>query len=196
MLTSRVHHCISQEYVSQGIADPPAVKCRCRKFIPIAKATEMVKNGEARWVVTKRTPDYKEITCRLCKGDKTVKACASCKDTRVETVNKPYEEYSNDIVRVSRLAVNPKEKKYRPALAMKTPRVATIESKHIVRAYVNDNEKEAEAAKIRIEEYGALILKARIFVRTGKYPTIMMRFEPENNREKGEGRDYDYGRTI
>lgn len=191
MGVSKVHHCISQEYVAQGIEEPPAVKCRCRKELPLSTATKMVKNGEARWVVTKRTKSPGVEPCSLCHGDPEIKKCANCHGTGVQTCTKVYEEYANDIVLVSRASVDKSEKKYRPALALKTPRVATIEEEHIELAYV-DGLPEAAA---RIEEYGRLILEARMWVgpKWNGIPAIVP--EPEDNPETGEGRNEDWGRA-
>jgi hypothetical protein len=204
---SRVHHCISQEMVAQGLEEPPAKKCNCRKFIAYKQADEMVKKGEARWVVTARERGTQEKICPLCHGDEDVKNCAGCNGNGKHTVAAVWDTYNNDIVLVSRAAVDLKEKKYRPALAMKTPRVATIESEHIERAYVDGN----RAAQARIEEYGYLILEARAFVGPaeckhsvetkctrcgilGKIPAI--KSEPADDVKTGEGRKYDWGRAI
>ena len=190
MKDSRVHHCISHEMVSQGLDEPPAKRCNCREFIDYKKADEMVKKGEARWIVTARERGTQEVICSLCKGDSEVKNCAGCAGSGKQTVPAVWDTYGKDIVRVSQAAVDAKEKKYRPALAMKTPRVATIESEHIERAYVEGN-KDAVA---RIEEYGRLIIDARAFVGPNRIPAIGV--EPENNPKTGEGRDFDYGRAI
>lgn len=190
MKDSRVHHCISQEMVAQGLDEPPAKRCNCREKRPYKVADEMVKNGEARWVVIKRERGTKEEVCPLCQGNDEVKNCAQCADTRKIVVAVVWDTYKTDIVLVSQAAIDKKEKKYRPALALKTPRVATIESEHIERAYVDGNKEAAE----RIDEYGRLILEARSFIGPNKIPCIKP--EPENNPNTGEGRDYDYGRTI
>jgi hypothetical protein len=190
MSVSRRHHCISQEMVAQGLEEPPAKKCTCRKFIPYKKADEMVKKGEARWCVVKRERGIREVTCTLCGGDPEVKNCARCGGRGAITVSAVWDTYTMDIVLVSQASADLKEKKYRPALAMKTPRVATIESEHIERAYIEGVKEAAE----RIEEYGMLILDARAFVGPNKLPAIGI--EPENNAKRGEGRDYDYGRAV
>ncbi len=190
MSVSRVHHCISQEMVAQGLEEPPAKKCTCRKFISYKKADEMVKRGEARWTVTGRERGTREVVCSLCGGNPEIKNCASCRGTGKHTVAAVWDTYNYDIVRVSQASADLKEKKYRPALAMKTPRVATIESEHIERAYV---EGVPEAAS-RIEEYGMLILDARAFIGPNRIPAI--KNEPEDNPKTGEGRGYDWGRAI
>lgn len=190
MSISKIHHCIGEEYVSQGIAEPPAAKCRCKKYIGLSAATAMVKNGEARWIVTKRTQGVMNDTCHLCHGDPEMKNCANCGGQGTVIVAAVIEEYGDDIVLVSRLAVDKKERKYRPALAMKTPRVATIEENHIYLAFIEG----VKEAQIRIEEYGRLILDARMFIGKDRIPCI--KSEPLDDPKKGTGRKYDYGRTI
>ncbi len=172
MSVSRIHHCISQEMVSQQFEEPPAKKCTCRKFIPYKKADAMVKNGEARWCVVKRERGTRSITCSLCGGDPEVKNCAKCAGLGAVVVPAVWDTYTQDIVLTSQASHDEKEKKYRPALAMKTPRVATIESEHIERAYNGSLTSEhprqwkgdGAEARDRIEEYGMLILDARTFV--------------------------------
>jgi len=190
MSISKVHSCVSQEMVAQGLEEPPAKKCNCRKRISYKKADVMVKNGEARWCVTKRERGTRSITCSLCGGDPEVKNCAQCEGRGAVIVPAVWDTYNFNIVLVSQASADLKEKKYRPALAMKTPRVATIESEHIERAYVEG----VKAAADRIEEYGYLILEARAFIGPNKLPAIGV--EPENDPKKGVGRDYDFGRAI
>jgi hypothetical protein len=191
MNVSTVHHCYQQEYISQGFEEPPAPKCRCRKRIPLSKATEMVKNGAAKWIVTKRTKTPGFEICSLCNGDPEMKKCANCHGAGVQAGTELYEEYANDIVLVSRAAVDKTEKKYRPALALKTPRVATIEEEHIELAYVDGM---LEAAQ-RIEEYGRLILEARLFIGPKKNNVPGIIPEPPDDRDEGTGRNCDWGRA-
>lgn len=210
MALVRVHTCKSREYVAQGIDDPPADKCRCRKLISKEKAKQKVDEGEARFVVLSRTHEPAEVPCPLCKADAEFKNCANCHGTGRVEIDNVRQEYGDDIVLVSRSAVDKKEKKYRPALAMKTPRVATIESEHVQMAYsgsvdtrmVNGRktrvwsylEPRAQAAQDRIEEYGRLILDARMFVGKDRVPII--KAEPNDNPKTGQGREFDYGRAI
>jgi hypothetical protein len=190
MSVSRVHHCISQERIAQGMEEPPAKRCRCRKFISIAKATALVKIGEASWVVVGRKSGVEEIACRLCGGDPEVKRCAHCRGSAKET--RLYEDdiYGNDIVYTSRDPKDKAEKKKRLWLAPKTPRTATIESEHIERAYVDGNKD----AQDRIEEYGRLIIDARAFVGLDRHPAIVP--EPVDDPIKFQGPTYDYGRSL
>ena len=152
MGVSRVHHCIGQEMVAKEMLPPPAKSCRCRKFISSTEAEALVKNGTARWTVIDRVQGLRDEPCRLCNGDKDVKNCAFCGGKGVVSVNAIENIKSYDIVTVSAESADEKEKKYRPTLAMKTPRVATIESEHIERAYVLG----VKEAQMRIEEYGEL----------------------------------------
>jgi hypothetical protein len=170
----------------------------------------MVKNGEASWVVLKRSQRSIDTICHLCHADPEVKNCALCGGTGKEATTIIDEDYGNDIVSVSRPPVDKKEKKRSSALAAKTPRVATIESEHLELAYSGSVETQtvkgkklrvwiqlepgAKAAQDRIEEYGRLILDARMFVGAERVPCI--KSEPENDSRKHEGRDFDFGRAI
>ena len=210
MSVSRVHSCPQQIKVAEGRLEPPSGKCRCRKYIGIKKATEMVKNGEASFIVLKRVWEGSNEICRLCAGSKEVKKCANCFGKGTEKGTLVREDYGNDIVLVSRPPADKKEKKRSSALSMRTPRVATVESEHLELAYsgsvgtkiVNGKKTrvwinlrpEAQAAQDRIEEYGRLILDARMFVGPNKIPAI--KDEPLNDAKAGTGRDFDYGRAI
>ncbi len=210
MSTVRQHSCIGRELVAQGIEDPPAAKCRCRQSISKEKAKKKVDDGEARFVVLKRDYEQVEVPCPLCQADPEFKNCPNCNGTGRGKVDNVKEQLGDDIVLVSRAAKDKRERKYRPALAMKTPRVATIESEHLELAFsgsvetkVVDGKKirvwanlqaNAKAAQDRIEEYGRLILEARAYIGPDKIPAIKP--EPENNAKKGTGFDYDYGRAI
>lgn len=181
----RLHHCNSQEMVAQGLEEPPALKCTCRKFIPFKEADELVKKGSARWAVKARERGHQQETCPLCGGDKKVKNCARCSGSGEISVAVVWDTFSeHEIVSVSQASIDKSEKKYRPSLAMKTPRVATIEEAHIVRAYVDGN----QAAKERIEEYGEL---GREFINS-----LIVGMEPEDDAKKRAGRTYDYGRAV
>jgi hypothetical protein len=190
MSISRVHYCISQERIAQGAEDPPAKKCRCRKFISIAEATRLVKVGEASWIVVSRKHGVEQINCRLCGGDPEVKRCAHCRGSGKETNFYEDDVYGNDIVYTSRDPQDKKEKKKRMWLAPKTPRTATIESEHIELAYVQGKKD----AQDRIEEYGRLIIEARAFVGPKKISAIVP--EPPDDRDKATGPTYDYGRSL
>jgi hypothetical protein len=189
-MVSRVHHCIEQIKIAEERAEPPAKNCRCKKFVPIAKATAMVKNGEASFIVVNRFREPTEEVCSLCSGDKEVKNCAKCFGKGIELGTILREDFGNDIVLVSRPPKDPTEKKRSSALAAKTPRVATIEASHITKAYVLGIKEAAE----RIEEYGRLIIDARNFIGKDRITTIGV--EPVNDKKTRIGRDYDFGRPI
>lgn len=188
---SRVHYCIGQEMVALGKEgnEPPAPECKCRKFIGLTEATAMVKRNEARWTVLAREYELSAESCPMCLGDKEIKNCAQCGGTGEITVYRPVETYGNDIVYSSEKPKDKKDRKYKPTLAMKTPRVATIESEHIIRAYIDEVKEAAE----RIEEYGRLILDARTYVGKDRIPCIGV--EPRDNPVTGEGRNCDSGRA-
>lgn len=212
MNVSKVHSCHGQEAVVLQEQEPPAKKCSCRQIITITEATGLVKRGEAKWIVKTRTRGFREIACSLCKGDPEVKNCARCHGTGKQGESFVEDIPGTDIVYTSSDPVDEKERKKRKWLAPKTPRVATIESEHIERAYV---ECVPEAAA-RIEEYGMLILKEQFRqLATGitieefdaawkeyeesdyrSYPAVPIRLEPSDNPKRGEGRNCDYGRTI
>lgn len=155
MSVLRVHHCISQERIAQGTEEPPARKCRCRKFISLQEATRLVKLGEASWVVVGRKRGEEEINCRLCKADPEVKNCARCRGTGKETV--PYEDdvYGNDIVYTNPehhgdavlksfgLDSQTESRKIQYATKARIQHFPTIDATHILRAYVSN-----EARKI------------------------------------------------
>lgn len=197
-MVSRVHYCVGQINVAEERNEPPAPNCRCRKFISLEKATELVKSGEASWVVVKRTRGLAQVICKLCAGDKSVIKCAFCQGKGLAPEPVVWDEYNNDIVLVSQLPEDKTEKKRTSALKKKTPRVATIEAPHIRNAYLNGN-KEAAA---RIEQYGEMIvmglqeLGAEIINAQTRKVIIEGKRDPENDKKRGIGRDYDYGRTI
>lgn len=197
-----VHHCIVQETIVYGLMEPsPDIKCRCSKRISLKRATQLVRNGEASWVTAKRVRGERETTCRLCKADKEVKNCALClgKGFTVE----PYAEDTpgNDILLISRNPADLKDKKSF-FLKPKTPRTPTIEKSHIERMV------DFEDVKERIEDYGWMILlvlhELGAEIRYRKKPGMSSKtlegyeghVEPTDNRERGEGRNFDYGRTI
>ena len=212
---SKVHSCAQQVKVAEERCEPPAGKCRCRKLIGLSKATLMVRNGEASWIVLARRYEEVEVPCRMCHGNPELQPCDNCHDKGMTAVTETVETYGDDIVLVSRKPVDrpedaPKnrEKKRTSSLAQKTPRSATIEASHIHRAYVSDeaqteveraqgrrvpkyttsrtSPQAARAARERIEDYGRL---GREFL-----AGLIVREEPADNAELGTGRRYDWGR--
>jgi hypothetical protein len=202
MSSSRVHHCPDQVKIAEGSKEPPAVKCRCRKYITLHAATELVRRGDASWIILKRGSEPHEVTCSLCKGDPEVKNCANCKGTGKEIKTIDVLTFGEDLVLVSQTPVNAKtgrpEKKRSSALAMKTPRTATVERGHILRAYIEQKKEAAE----RIEEYGRMnkdfLVSLGAQLRNPDTGTILVegRPEPEDDIRKAQGRRYDYGRAL
>lgn len=216
--------CKGQEDVAIGVLPPPAPPCRCKKQIDYAKANELVKTGQASWVIIAKTPFDIEVECPMCAGltDVEKKTCSQCRGKGKVTESREIPKYNEDVVLLSSVSVDPKNKKYRWNTRSKTPRVATIEAKHIKRAYV-DNLKYAAQ---RIEEYRTMIQESLgdfgAELRTTDPLTAITQIvkpgnpEPENVRIsyppgsitfrdgsknktwwwKIEGRDNDYGRTV
>lgn len=198
MNISKVHSCQQQELVALGKAEPPAKFCRCRKTMDYQEADELVKCGEALWVVVARERGKESVRCDMCNGSTEVKNCAKCNGTKMVEVARTWDTYKYDIVLVRHRSKN-----------VSTPKVPTIESEHIEYAYVNQDPK----AAARIEEYGLLTLEARAYpgpsrcthrkefkctrceVPTGT-KVYAISVEPADNPETGEGRNYDFGRAI
>lgn len=120
----------------------PAPPCRCKQLVDYDEANKLVKRGEASWVVTGIKAVVKvEVDCPLCANKteaekKTLVVCGDCKGTGKVTESREILSYNNDIVLLSSIAVDPKNKRHRWNTRNKTPRVPTIEAKHIDRAFV------------------------------------------------------------
>ena len=218
MSISKQHTCPEQISIAVGDSEPPAPNCRCRKYISTEAARKKVESEEASWIIISRRKAEIEMPCHLCHADPEVKKCANCNGSGKETKMVLIPRYGNDIVLVSRRPADKKEKKRSSSLAKKTPRVATIEAEHILRAYVSDEARyivemaehqgqkirkliedrtspqAAKAARDRIEEYGRLILDARMYVGLNRIPAIIA--EPEDDAKTRTGRRYDYGRAM
>ena len=221
----RMHQgCIGQEMVATGESAPPAPKCRCKKMVDWSYANELIKTNQAKWVVIKRTPVEVVEDCSLCEAmtDAEKKSCALCEGSgKVKgliDMGPLAETYNDDIVLMSQMSVDVKNKKYRRNTRAKTPRVATIEKKHIIRAFVDDLKYAVE----RIKEYEAMIQEELgefgAELRDSKTGEIVKQGNPEPKEEvisyppgsllfkdgttnkswywKIEGRRHDYGRAI
>lgn len=219
--------CKGQEDVAIGVLTPPAPPCRCKKQIDFSKANELVKTGQASWVIVSKTPIDVEVTCSFCASmtDVEKKTCSQCRGKGKVTESREIPKYNEDIVLLSSVSVDPKNKKYRWNTRAKTPRVPTIEEKHITRAYV----KGLDYAAQRIEEYRRMIqeslarfgpqnrcvLGAQLKNWEGKivepglpepqnvrvsYPPGSITFKDGTKNKswwwKIEGRGNDYGRTV
>lgn len=180
----RVHTC--EQAKEQGLKIEGYIdgKCRCRKFVTLEKAAQLVEDGVANPVVLSwRTEDVDRI-CPVCDGqDKFKKRCRVCNETGKVTEPKVFLETGEDIY-------------IRPFL--KTPRTATIEAKHIEYAYV----KADKDAKKRIDIYhtsdqmnfaklGASLVDAKT-----KEVLFEGTPEPKDDLKTGTGRKHDWGRTV
>ena len=155
MAQSKVHHCYEQEMVAMGKLEPRKPKCRCRKMVDYKAANEMVQVGEAMWFVVSRERGMQMVTCPMCGKNEPSKSCDVCKGTGVTSVPVVWDTYTNDIVLITHRTKTNK---------ISTPRVATIESEHIERAYGGSLTEtrprqwvgDGREARMRIEEYGQL----------------------------------------
>jgi glutaredoxin len=178
----RVHTC------NQEIEGYIQKKCRCRKFVTLEKATELMNDGYANNIIESfKTVDIKTI-CSMCAGmDAYKKSCTFCGKTG-ETLKKFAQAVYGENIYM------------RPFL--KTPRTATIEEEHVEYAYVK---RDKDAIK-RIELYQDLNRQALVelgagIVRktvTGKVLEVVIEGhpEPEDDASKWQGRTYDQGRSI
>ncbi len=212
MAKVKIHEgCIGQANVALRRTEPPAPKCRCKKMIDFHDADTLVKQGMAKWVVTKRDRGAIEVPCPMClqMSDVERKTCGKCKGTGKTVENRIWESFNDDIV----LLGDDKE-----GFKQVTPRVATIEVNHIEGAYIYEYPYVLD----RIKEYGTMIQWALqdfgAQIKDGETGEEIMpgRPEPRNERKSyppgtitfkdgttnkcwwwtAEGRDYDYGRTI
>ena len=161
----RVHYCFSQ-HLNESLPSRKCVgscsknkkrcackKCKCREEVSPSHAKQLVELGAAEWVVIRRDPvDLKRI-CSMCLNDDLLKkSCSNCNKTGEITVTIFSPVRSNDIVIVTTGSGEPGHEVFRSAMAKQTPRVATIEYAHILRAYVNEYPEDQE----RIEVYGEM----------------------------------------
>jgi len=239
---SKVHTCHFQEMVASGKAEPKnKKKCKCKRVVSFEQAQLMVKWGEAKWVVVERNRVEVEKECRLCLNGDTKSTCDVCKGAGKMKVILQNDRYNFDIVL---------GKHQGKSNRISTPRTPTIESKHILRAYVSNASRElvsaaqnmpgeweeneylvshddkefirfqpfepatpqqAKAAANRINEYGKMTQEECMFMHqcthrpnqkcgrpvcTAGKRVSTIKLEPEDNREKGEGRSFDYGRAL
>jgi hypothetical protein len=197
-----VHHCIAQEKIVYGLMEPsPNIKCRCKKKISLKRATKLVADGDASWIIQSRLRGQRQQTCRLCKGSPDVQKCPLCLDKKVTEEAYVEDTPGSDILLISQNPHDTKDKKSF-FLKKKTPRAPTIEEGHIERAM-----DDAEAYE-RVEEYGWMIQEAlhaqgaEVRYRRGHKKELQTlegfegHLEPANNAKRGEGRDYDFGRSI
>lgn len=163
-------------------------KCRCRKFVDLEKASQLIDDGYAKNVIESfKKIEVKEI-CSLCGASENYKkTCKFCNST-------------GEIVKTALLAVYGQNIYMRPFL--KTPRTATIEAEHIDYAYVKGDRDAIkridlyqELTSMSLVELGAALVRK---ARTGEILETVIEGipEPEDDAAKATGRRYDYGRSI
>jgi hypothetical protein len=178
-MKSLEHTCFSQH-----LNEVKPLKCTCRKRITLAEATKMVEKGFAQWLILSTTYVTGMEPCPICQNAEIKKNCQHCKGAGEIEKTYPIRKHGNDIVLVTTGSPDDKGMMvYKPVLSKQTPRVATIEEEHILRAYCSNNKDEQE----RIDEYGLMILQARIDMGIG--------VEPPDDPKTGTGRNCDYGRS-
>lgn len=154
-------------------------KCRCRQFVSASEAATEVALGLAQYVIASEKIVEIDEACPICTADEAlVKFCQACKNTGLVKVSRTVIILGTDIIRTVSLDGN------RNTLTTQVKKSPTIEKAHIERAYVDGNKVE----QLRIEAYGA---SARDFIND-----LIVGLEPEDDRKKGTGRTYDYGRTT
>lgn len=179
MKLSIEHTCFSQH-----LNENKPKRCSCRKRITQAEATRLVERGFADWIILSYTDTVIKEICHICFNSDLKKSCQECKSLGEIEKSIKIKNYGTDIVLVT--IGSPDERGnllYKPVLAKKTPRVATIEPAHIERAYIEGIKEEQE----RIEEYGLMTLLSRIEMKIGT--------EPLDDPKIGTGRTYDRGRS-
>lgn len=180
MKGSTVHSCFSQM-----LGEQKPKRCRCRKKMSLIDATREVERGFAQWLILSQTLGTIKEICQTCgNDDKLKKSCQACQKTGEVEKTFPINVFGTDIVLVTTGSLDDAGRMvYKPVLAKKTPRVATIEKAHIHRAYLDNNKEEQE----RIEVYGLMTLESRI--------EMGIKPEPADDPKTGTGRNCDYGRS-
>lgn len=211
----RVHSCVFQQgVVAQRSAPNPHRSCSCRRVASQAEADDLVRWGEATHMVLAREKKELEKPCDVCAGGDFKTSCDSCNKTGKKIEVKINNVYGQDLVLVAhRTKTN----------RVSTPRVPSIEEKHILRANVSkevvetvesvlyglvhvrvgySNNKEQEYAQERIEEYGRMVamslneIGAQVEVRITGKAEKGQRIIHSGKPEPVGGREKDYGRAI
>lgn len=173
-----VHKCLQK---IEGYI-PPGTRCGCRKWVPIPKAAVMVEEGDAAYVITEMRISEVDEPCHICAGlEGFKKNCGACLGSGTVKVRKLFTVQGENIYLTS---------------AKKTPRTPTIERPHIERSFSHVSDVD------RIEYYGNLGIKllgelgAQITdAKTGEIIKLGNP-EPENDASKGQGEEFDYGRSV
>jgi hypothetical protein len=80
---------------------------------------------------------------------------------------------------------------------LRTPRTATIEANHLDYAYILQNKDAAKRIELYHESDQLSLVKLGAQLRDTKGEILFEGTpEPEDDPKKGQGRKYDYGRTI
>jgi hypothetical protein len=172
----RVHTCNSR---IEGYIE---TKCNCRKFVTQEKADQLQEDGYAAKIITSYRTIQVDVVCPICEGgDRFMKSCHLCGKSGTILQDKVLFEYGDDIY-------------MRPFL--KTPRTATIEEEHIEYAYVKGDKDAIRRIELyhELEQYNLGRMGAEL--RNGGKVVFEGKPEPENDPKNGQGRDYDYGRSI
>lgn len=180
----RVHTCEQVKERDLKIEGALDGTCSCRKYVTLQKAAQLVEDGVARPIVLRWWYDEIEKPCPVCDNqEKLKKRCRVCENTGKVNESKIFTETGDEIY-------------MRPFL--KTPRTATIEAKHMEYAYIKGDRD----AQKRIDIYHTLdqisLAKLGASLRDTKTKEILFEGtpEPENDKTKGVGRKYDYGRPV
>ncbi len=177
------HQCLEQELIAVGKREPTGKKpkCRCRQQVSPEVAAKLIADGRAKHLVVGRAYVNVDVLCQLCKGDETFINCALCGGKRTMKEQRPIETFNREAIVAT--SVDRTSRKYRPSVAAKTPRVATIEKAHIER-----NAEGRGDARERLEAYGQMIKEFQA--------SLIVGYEPPDDPKTMTGRKYDYGRPV
>ena len=179
MSECRVHSCVFQQRVVDKKTQPdPLRHCKCREVVSQIEADQRVKCGEAKPLVVARERKEQYKPCKICDGGDSKSSCLFCERTGKMLVVEINEVFGRDIVSVAhRTKTN----------RVSTPRVPTIEAKHILRAYVSNEARSAVAAAQRTRGEDELDLDLAF--------TPLGNVSPEQ-MEQAQKRIEEYGKEI
>lgn len=185
------HSCLKRE---QGFTENDILPagCRCRLFVTLSRAQELINNGEAANVAVLRKVVPVEEPCTICGQDPVfVKSCTNCDKTGIVKSNDYRIIRGEDIVFVSNLK--------------KTPRTATIEKAHIERTFEGHRNEgvRTDFYEILTVEFlnslGATVYQNGRVVEDEFIDGKLIRkgkSEPTDDPQLHTGREYDYGRPV
>lgn len=177
----RVHSCVFQQRVVEQKAEPnPHRSCNCRRLATQIEADELVRWGEASRLVLARERKELEKPCDVCAGGEFKSSCTACKKTGKKAEVKINNVHGRDIVLVAhRTKTN----------RVSTPRVPTIEAKHILRAYVSrESVKTVEAVANLSEDALDDDITNFVHVRLG--------YGSDKEQQYAQERIEEYGRMV